>query len=371
MNPSEPSFLRLFQRSRLCRPLPIDDELDVVVAKRKERERFAVAALALCLKHDRALLKHFWQRVCRVSGDPKVMPEIAPTDILLEPPPWADLRLVSHNRTKRFVWVIEIKAGTHLDEHQRPDRPAVFMKPGHGYGALFAEEEKRRGTNMRFVILGASPEDSLDVLLGAKRAAPIVLQQRTWQCLADDFPKTKLCDDLRICLGNLGIRAFPAAEMKNMKVNTTSLEIGKAVAILQDVQSRLDWPDKAQASIPSLHVTEGRWFMGRDLLRAKTSNAMRLNALLQPPNRYVAWFGYQGDVGGTTELVFELYCGSEQAQQRSAARVRKVLDRAIVEEEPPDKNWFNVILKTGTHSLNNDSAWFCSVFKQVGLRVRE
>ena len=370
MNPSEPSFLRLFRRSHYCRPLPVDDELDIAVEEREERERFAVAALALCLKYDRVLLKHFWQRVCQVPGDPKMMPDIAPSEILLEPPHWADLRLVSDNHTRRFVWVIEVKAGTHLEKRQRPDRPAVFMRPGHGYGALFADEEKRRGTNMRFVILGARPDDNLEVSLGAKRVAPIVLQQRTWQDLADGFPRTQLCKDLAIWLGNLGIRAFPAAEMKNMKVNTTSLEIGKAVTILHDVQSRLDWPDNARAGLPSFDVKDG-WWMGRHLFRAETSNPARLNNLLQPPARYVAFFGYQGGVGGTAELVVELYCGSKEAQQSSVARLRKVFARGAVEECPPDKNWFNVIVKARTHSLNNDSDWFCSVFKQLGLRVRE
>src|SRR5206468_1313743 len=107
--PSTPSFLRLFRRGHYCRPLPIADESDIAKAQRQERERFAVAALAFCLKHDRKLLEHFWQRVCRVPGDPKMMPTIAPAEILLEPPHWADLRLVSLNQTARFLWVIEVK----------------------------------------------------------------------------------------------------------------------------------------------------------------------------------------------------------------------------------------------------------------------
>jgi hypothetical protein len=35
--------------------------------------------------------------------------------VLLEPPRWADLRLVSDKDGARFVWVVEVKAGSRLD----------------------------------------------------------------------------------------------------------------------------------------------------------------------------------------------------------------------------------------------------------------
>jgi len=338
------------------------------VAEREERERFAVAALAQCLKYDRVLLKHFWQRVCRVPGDPSVIPDIAATDILLEPPHWADLRVVSDNHSKRFVWVIEVKAGTRLDERQRPDRPDVFMRPGYGYGALFVEEEKRRGTRMRFVILGARPEDNLAISLGAKRVAPIVLQQRRWEDLADGFPQTRLCKDLATCLGNLGIRAFPAAQVKNMKVNTKQTDIGKAVAILEEVQRRLDWL-KGRTAVRGFQLDEGLWSVGTDLIDQENANAIKLKEFLQPPDRYLAWFGYQGKAGSAAELAIWLYCGSDEIQQKTELCLRT--KGFSPETRPREGNYFNVVVKATTHSKNNDCDWFCSIFQSLGLKEKK
>ena len=137
MNGRTPSFFRLFRRSHYVRPVAWDDPSAEAEAARKDRERFAVAALAFCLKHDPAFLRHFWQGICRVpETDPDIMPPFAADGVLLEPPEWADLRLVSESKTGRYVWVIEVKAGAGLEERQRPDKPHEFENPNSGYGAL-------------------------------------------------------------------------------------------------------------------------------------------------------------------------------------------------------------------------------------------
>src|SRR5262245_45877936 len=123
MTNNSPSFLRLFSRSGYRSIMRQDDMSPDAKAEREERERYAVAALAFCLKHDPRFLKHFWTKICRAPGESLHMPPIKADGILLEPPEWADLRLVSEHRNKRSVWVIEVKAGVRLDPKQRPDKP--------------------------------------------------------------------------------------------------------------------------------------------------------------------------------------------------------------------------------------------------------
>src|ERR1051325_9272216 len=102
------------RRSHYLRIADEEDQSEEAKRARQERERFAVAAVAFCLKHNAALLNNFWQRVCRMETlDHKAMPRI--TIILLEPPHWADLRLVSEFERKRYVWVVEVKAGAPLE----------------------------------------------------------------------------------------------------------------------------------------------------------------------------------------------------------------------------------------------------------------
>src|SRR6266568_2896577 len=58
----------------------------------EERERFAAAAIAFCLEHDRAFLQHFWKKLCGRTSDGKL--RAMPT-VEIEPQRWADLLLKS------------------------------------------------------------------------------------------------------------------------------------------------------------------------------------------------------------------------------------------------------------------------------------
>src|SRR2546422_8593405 len=111
MSSSQVSFLRLFRRSHYFRAAAQDDDAEEATTERKERERFAVAALAFCLRYDLKFRRHFWKKICRTPNDPIQIPDIGAEDILLEPPFWADLRLVSKIGSRSYIWVIEAKAG--------------------------------------------------------------------------------------------------------------------------------------------------------------------------------------------------------------------------------------------------------------------
>ena len=95
MKRDEPSFYRLFRRSHYFHASIEHGDLEAD-PDREDRERFAVASLAFCLKHNSDFRRQFWERICRVPGkDPIPMPPIEAEGVLLEPPHWADLRLVS------------------------------------------------------------------------------------------------------------------------------------------------------------------------------------------------------------------------------------------------------------------------------------
>jgi hypothetical protein len=203
MSGTNPSFYRLFRRSAYYKLAEDDSDSEEAEHARKERERFAAAALAFCLKHDRKFLRYFWTSVCRVQADPSRMPPIKPRGILIEPPRWADIRLVADGFRKRYVWVVEVKAGAKLEDIQDP-RSNVFSRRDQGYGWFLRNEEKDLTTRLRYIVFG--PEENLDLPRYDSRLR-IVIQQRGWSDIAN-LSASCLTEDLSQSLAILKIEPF-------------------------------------------------------------------------------------------------------------------------------------------------------------------
>jgi hypothetical protein len=82
---SASSFFSLFKRGHYYRTAALDDSSPGAKQAREDRERFITAALAFCLRHDTTFLRAFWQKICRVPGDPEEMPTICETTSFWSP----------------------------------------------------------------------------------------------------------------------------------------------------------------------------------------------------------------------------------------------------------------------------------------------
>jgi hypothetical protein len=356
-----PSFFSLFKRGKYFRP---GAPLLAKKGKRirgdtREAERFAAAGIAFVWEHDLHFRKHFWRTICHIPGDP---PLSTKATISIEPHRWADLLITNPTSRGRYVYVVECKISAGLAPIQNPTTKA-FASPS-GYGRLFEANEGAKKSSLRFVVFGF-PE-RLDLTKVDSRLR-LNVHCRKWDHLAINLPEKPLSKDLAFSLGKLDIGAFPASEIKDMKVNTQRKDMGKAVAILSEVQRRLDWP-QGRGSFRSFQLEEGIWSFGTELNAHKGINAGVLKALLQPPDDYLAWFGYQGGERGPSELAVWLYCRSEEIQQRIALRLNK--KKFSAEKLARDGKYFNVVVKAATHSKNNDCEWFCGVFEVLGVKQK-
>jgi hypothetical protein len=319
MNRNAPSLFALFCRSRFCRSIPDDDDSVEARTERRERERFAVAALGFCLKHEPKFLNHFWRQICRVPSDPPNMPKIKPTGILLEPPHWADLRLIGENRNKRFVWVIEVKAGAPLDQKQRPDRPAIFMKKGSGYGALFKAAEAKVHTQMRYIILGANESDRWRIMPGTMRSG-MAVQRRDWNDLASGLVRTVLVRDLCETLGELKINPFYMEKAKRIRITDGLSNAGKAWTVLHAVCKQLgiresyryfegDTDENGGGSV-------GIYIKQPPKRKSPSDQHLRLRRLTTKKGWSLAWFGYEYSAPKTLwKSVYFYFDDPEQGQQ--------------------------------------------------------
>jgi hypothetical protein len=330
---------------------------DAIRGAMDECERFAAAAIAFTWRHDPQFRSRFWKNVCSFDGDPSLTDR---SEILVEPYRWADLLITNRTRHGLFVYVVELKIRAELSNIQNPTKREFGL--ADGYGSLFAANFAPPRETLRFVLLGAKP-----LGLGKRPwTLPIGVHQRSWKDLADNFPTTSVSKDLAISLGILGIHAFPAAEVKNMKVDIRDKELAKATSILREVERRLDWPQSRTKR--EFGFEEGYWFLGVELQPSEPGKS--LQDLVQPPWNYVAWFGYDGEEGAAPSLGVWFYCGSRERRAQIASKLRHKLKGCSIDDTaPPEDKQFNLIVRARRHTFNNDSEWFCNVFRSLGVQV--
>jgi hypothetical protein len=87
----KPSFFALFKRGRYYRPQPRSNDSEESKSERKEKERFARAAIAFCIEHCPDFGRLFWDTICRDAA--KV--EAGAVSAEIEPQQWADLLLTN------------------------------------------------------------------------------------------------------------------------------------------------------------------------------------------------------------------------------------------------------------------------------------
>ncbi len=325
MNASTPSLFRLFRRSRYRTPLFEGDEKlpDPNTDVRSDRERFATAAVAFCIQHSPKFKNHFWKTICRLESDPATVPQMRAE---LEPPHWADLRLIPKTQSPHQIWVIEFKLDCDLADKQHPEEDA-FKQPDVGYGDLLSKSfESQPPADLRYVVLGSR---RLSNGSGQIDQLGIRWQARTWHDLEANAPyDDSLTSDLIESLEQLGISAFRMKETKQMHVLTQFGQAADAWQVLTDLAAVefCQCQGKVKAEPPSAkHFNIGMFL--RDPKTPKTqpngSGAIsKLAKQLQSPEGPVVWLGYETgpDVGGFRRSVW-FYCKSKQIAKNLSDRL--------------------------------------------------
>ena len=367
MNASEPSLFRLFSRSRYRTILPGggDSEVPAETELRSERERFATAAVAFCLKHSPEFRQHFWRTICRTVGDSPEAPELI---VALEPPAWADLRLIAE-APSRTVWVIEFKLDAELADKQDPTKPNAFCEPRVGYGALFSASELP-GTDRRYVILGSRRLFSDHVVaadLGGVTDQGIRWQARRWRDLAEKCSSPdSLTSDLFSSLGQLGIGAFRMKEIKSLVVAGDFRPAADAWDVLVAVGSeagcgfRSDYWKIAVEKPDESHFSVGAYLKPPPPKMPTSKLHRRLAEAVGGSDNGLAWVGYEAGptiANGPRRSIW-FYCGTQV--QADSLRLR-LFGKAKTGEPDADGGGLNVIATDVPGETLKDLEWFSSV----------
>lgn len=203
----EPSFFALFKRGKYFRNPNLDlDDLDAEQAKverrqRREAERFSVAAIAFCSKHDEGFLNHFLNTIVgskiSLSSD---------DGIRIEDKQWGDLVFVS--RDCSLVAVVECKINASLEDIQNPEKGSFWEI---GYGAEI--QAAFPISQIDYIILGY-PSD-----LQLKSKGRVRCFHKRWSHLDAGYPLAHpLALDLYESLAKLGVNRFRLRKTRDMKI---------------------------------------------------------------------------------------------------------------------------------------------------------
>lgn len=366
MIPFEASLFRLFRRSRYA--FDALDEEDgggcVGTGVRSERERFAAAAVAFCLKHSNSFSARFWRTICRSKSDPSTTPEL---EVALEPANWADVMLTATVAARCIVFVIEFKVDSDLAHKQDPSKVEAFLQPDVGYGALFTRYADRHPVKpeLRYIVLGSR---KLSTGSGETGVGKIAWQARRWMdMLQDRHPTDSLTDDLFQSLGDLGISSFRMKETKKTIVAGDFSAAASAWEVLKALGSsdlcdfkRRKWQLEVDTPVKS-HFNVGA-YLRRAPDKKASSLHRRLSQRLSPTGKHLLWAGYETGPslsGGFCRSVW-FYCGSVAIAKSVARKLRSL---AQIEDRGDGPEC--VVAVSLSSSTLTDLEWFHSVLKVV------
>jgi hypothetical protein len=370
MQEGTPSFYRLFCRShygaasRLAALTPDSPE-----AQRHflQKERFAAAALAFCMKYDENFKMHFWAKVCRQNEDPLPTLEL---EVKVEGDHFEDLCLST--RAEQFVWVVECKAGAALADKQNPGL-AAFAQENHGYGWRLRKKYPR--SRLGYIILGANE----DLILPLKHPdSQISLVKRDWICLVDNCLRSPMVEDLFATLGLLGIQPFEYMEIEKHLENTRpaeNLDSGaRGYAFLQLLAEKLALR-KSEQEVDIKFESDTSWWFGLAILkpdkrsyRSGLTEFRRRLGTLNDDNRRLGWLGYHKYPDGC-KLEIELY--PRNSELSSIRRLLKESGAHPQSQEP----WEDIAITPLTVQekpldFQRDIDWFRRTLQPLGLRLR-
>jgi hypothetical protein len=232
--------------------------------KHEERERFAVAAIAFCIKHHLPFRRHFLKVIANREHT-----DVNEVDV--EPRPWGDLVLQGND-----VVVLEFKLKALLAEHQDPNKTR-FASSGYGY-QMRKEYGARR--KILYVVIGK------DVPAGRTKNG-IPYRGLPWSAfLIKSRKESPVEHDLFDCLAVLGVSIFVG---RHMKKKTLTHEAAGAMEVYRLLKN-------AAGDIATGAANSGPDYIGLDLLATRTASSYlhkKLVTVVGPRGRRLGWIGYE------------------------------------------------------------------------------
>lgn len=287
-------FLKLFARGRYVTSRSIaqkEASSGNPQHDHEERERFAVAAIAFCVKRDSSFRRHFLKVVADSENA-----DVYEVDI--EPKRWGDLVLKGKD-----VVVLEFKLQALLAEHQDPNT-SRFVSSGYGREIRDEYGDRRK---VLYVVIGK------DVPSGRTKN-DIRYRGLPWSAfLIQNRKETPIERDLFDCLGVLGAPIFLS---RHMKKKAPTKEASGALEVYQLLE-------RAAGNIRTGAATSGGDHIGLDLSSTGATPKSQhkiLKDVVEPRGRSLGWIGYEPREEFEQQLCLSVWFYSSQKGKKSVER---------------------------------------------------
>lgn len=353
-----PSFYALFRRSKYSKASEADDTESAEKLQRRhlQTERFAVAAIAFCLKHDEQFRTHFLVKVCGETISNGAF------DILIEEKAWGDLVLAAHDRSSVFVVECKIKAA--LAEHQDPTHPSNRFWQG-GYGKEILDRYATYAKQIVYIVLGYAPK--LNGLPYVRSNLSCV--QKQWIDLKHELPQTTLCSDLASTLAVFHVNAFRSDNSNNMNKSTDALKASETFGLLNDVLEEVGFVGISPKADISFESNEN-WYFGLIIRTSQSATGpfKLLHDSVLPQNNQISWLGYtNGDTAGSSKPSVWFWCAPSQFTMLKARLTRSgVVASRITTDQ--DDGWDYLVVSAEADDITakgGDKEWFKNIFTSV------
>ncbi|PWU13318.1 MAG: hypothetical protein C5B50_19600 [Verrucomicrobia bacterium] len=351
---TDPSLFCLYQRSRFVR----DGESEQGSSHQNRREVFAVAAVALTLKHDLAFRSHFLDRVCGWKWTPdQLTPKFE-----VQPHDHSDLAV--KDGLNAALCVIEFKVDAPLELKQDPSHVSFLGK--QGYGTLITgEEDYLAFPSKTYVVLGEFPELSVEIKL-----EKLTCRGRTW---SDLWPATHeprgLWMDLLDTLGQLGIATLQGRQLSKKMNSKFASNVYEMHATLRAIASQALRLPRAPVA-DDIDMDGDEFWHGLKIPNANLPKFKTLLQIVKPEGDKLGWFGYQAGKSrpakkAQSEIALWLYCGSKEAARATRRFVQQRLQGipGNCDEPSPEEN--AIAFDSGGDPEMGDKEWFEAVFRAL------
>ena len=332
----KPSFHALYKQGRFRK-----SGLDMLTDEGMQQvERFAVAMLALALKHDVPFRKCFLLRVCNCPcEDPTLF------SIELEVTGCGDLVLRNEDNSK--VYVIEFKIWADLQDNQDPRKPQFFTTDS-GYGKNI---KAKYGPDSTYIVVQNDRPD----FSSASEKEPACIG-KSWADIYACPYDAPLIEDLFQSFGTLGITEFMRMNTKHFSLGNAALGAVKLHNLLEAVANVEGF--KSDGVESQLQPNEQGFYVKWFSAGARQSS---WNDLIQSKNKRLGSFGYTDY--GKPSLEVWIECGTPEAAEVILHRLQeqKFFPDDEVGSDLDNHVWFVRRAKDS----QDDQEWFISVFDSL------